>query len=238
MDQDNVLAGRRNRRMGGSSVDLGFVTAPSGTLVLGMAGQMDQWRVLGRPLSERAREAAALGGGHLRDWLCEAVAVPAAKDQRLSVRARTSPSPFDGKPTIATLEVQLGLPWVGTRQPETPIQLGDLPVDRTGMVVGDASGLDAWTGLSSELAETVPADFSRSSRAGRDHLLLRFGAIQVGGCPVLGMHWCQGDHSMRHRGERAAGRVYPVTIEADAVDRTVPRWTIPRYSADHGGRGR
>ncbi|MFV5998760.1 hypothetical protein ACNPQM_42140 [Streptomyces sp. NPDC056231] len=46
-------------------VDLGSVNAPSGVLVLGMAGWIDYWRELGQPLSERARTAAALGRADL-----------------------------------------------------------------------------------------------------------------------------------------------------------------------------
>ncbi|WMX46840.1 hypothetical protein RGF97_21220 [Streptomyces roseicoloratus] len=127
-------------------VDLGKVTAPSGVLVLGMAGWIDHWPELGRPLSVRAKEAAASGGGHLRDGWCEAVVVPAAADRPLPVRATTSPSPFDEEPTIATLEMGLGLPWPGNANRTAPVRLGDLPVDRCGMVIGDAVGLDTWTG--------------------------------------------------------------------------------------------
>ncbi|MER7757204.1 hypothetical protein [Kitasatospora sp. NPDC097643] len=281
-------------------VDLGFVTAPSGVLVLGMAGWVDYWRELGQPLSERAGAAAASGGGHLRDWLCEAVAVPAAGNGPLLVRARTSPSPFDEEPTIATLEVGLGVPWPETADRSVPVRLGDLPVDRCGMVVGDAVGLDAWTGMNDESADGLAdltywgryaddahaqfggeriaqygcegphgwldlpldeaaaraaeltawrdrlhgrglmvsvdehTDFYRFRRAGWHHPL-HVGAIEVGGCRVLGVDWDQGDHSIRHRGERAAGQVYPVTLEADEADAaggTVLRWTIPPYGFD------
>jgi hypothetical protein len=134
-------------------VDLGIVEVPSGVLVLGMAGWIGHWPELGRPLSERAREAASAGGGHLREWLCEAVAVPAADDRPLRVRASTSPSPSGEKPTVATLEIALGLPWPGTINRSGPIRLGDLPVDRRGMVIGDAVGLDAWTGPEGEPAD-------------------------------------------------------------------------------------
>ncbi|MGA5701846.1 hypothetical protein [Peterkaempfera bronchialis] len=274
-------------------VDLGSVTSPSGVLVLGMAGWIDYWRELGQPLSERARTTAASGGGHFGEWLCEAVAVPAADDRPLTVRASTSPSPFDEEPTIAILEIGLGVPWPETADRSMPVRLGDLPVDRCGMVVGDASGLDAWTGLESEpangladvtywgryvddaharfggeriapqygddgphgwldlpvaeaasLAAELTAwrgglqgkgvavsldkhtDFYRFRRAGWHHPL-HIGAIEVGGCQVLGIGWDQGDHSIRHRGEREAGQVYPVTLEADEAGRTVMRWTIP-----------
>ncbi|MEU3606279.1 hypothetical protein AB0E83_12610 [Streptomyces sp. NPDC035033] len=278
-------------------VALGTVDAPSGVLVLGTAGGVDQWRELGRPLSERARTAAANGGGHLQEWSCEAVAVPAAADRPLSVRASTSPSPFDGEPTIATLEIGLGLPWPGTMSRSAPVRLGDLPVDRCGMVVGDADGLDAWTGTDDEPANGLAdvfywgryeddahaqfggeriaehgadgpygwldlpvaeaaaraaeltdwrdrvhgrglvvsveehTDLHRFQRAGRHHPL-RVGAIDVGGCRTLGIDWDQGDHAMRHRGEREAGQVYPVTLEADRAGETVMRWTIPPHDPD------
>lgn len=278
-------------------VDLGNVHAPSGVLVLGMAGGIDQWRQLGRPLSERARAAAAAGGGHLREWLCEAVAVPAAAGRPLGVRASTSPSPFDGEPTIATLEIGLGLPWPGTADRSGPVRLGDLPVDRCGMVVGDAAGLDAWTGMCDEPADKLAdlfywgryeddaqaqfggeriaqrgidgpygwldlpmaeaaaraaeltawcdrlhgrglvvsidghTDFHRFRRAGWHHPL-HVGAIEVGGCQVLGIGWDQGDHSIRHRGERDGGQVYPVTLEAGQAGEMVMRWTIPAFGFD------
>ncbi|MFF5970191.1 hypothetical protein ACFY7C_01570 [Streptomyces sp. NPDC012769] len=128
---------------------LGEVTAPSGVLVLGMAGGIGVWPELGRPLSERAREAAAAGGGHLRDGLCEAVAVPARADGTLTVRAATEPSVFDEEPVISVLEVELGVPWPDGAG-DAPVRLGDLPVDRCGTVVGDAVALDAWTGLADE----------------------------------------------------------------------------------------
>ncbi|WP_432253417.1 hypothetical protein [Streptomyces sp. HNM1019] len=275
-------------------VDLGKVNAPSGVLVLGMAGWIDEWRELGQPLSERARAAAATGGGHLREGFCEAVAVPAADDRPLTVRASTSPSPFDGEPTIATLEIGLALPWPETADRRVPVRLGDLPVDRCGMVVGDAAGLDAWTGLGAEsvdgladvfywglyaddaharfggeriarhgvdgphgwldlpVAEAAAraaeltawrdrlhgrglivsvdehTDFHRFQRAGWHHPL-HVGAIDVGGCQVLGIEWDQGDHSIRHNGEREADQVYAVTLGADETGTMVMRWTIPPY---------
>ncbi|MFF2847598.1 hypothetical protein ACFVT5_14935 [Streptomyces sp. NPDC058001] len=275
-------------------VDLGKVNAPSGVLVLGMAGWIDQWRELGQPLSERARAAAATGGGHLREGLCEAIAVPAADDRPLTVRASTSPSPFDEEPTIATLEISLGLPWPEPANRSAPVRLGDLPVDRCGMVVGDAAGLDAWTGMDDEPADGLAdvfywgryaddahaqfggeriarygvdgphgwldlpvaeaaaraaelvawrdrlhgkglmvsvdehTDFHRFQRAGWHHPL-HVGAIDVGGCQVLGIDWDQGDHSIRHHGERDAGQVYSVTLEADEAGTMVVRWTIPPY---------
>jgi hypothetical protein len=71
-------------------------------------------------------------------------------------------------------------------------------------------------------------DFYRLHRAGWRHPL-RVGAIEVGGCPVLGIGWDPGDHAMRHRGERAAGQVYPVTLVADETGEMLMRWTIARY---------
>ncbi|WP_260618338.1 hypothetical protein [Streptomyces sp. WAC07149] len=127
-----VARGRHNRRMSEIFVELGKVNAPPGALVLGMAGWIDQWRELGQPLSERARAAAAKGGGHLCEGLCETVAVPAAADRSLMVRASTSPSPFDREPTVATLEIGLGLPWPETADRAVPVWLGDLRSVRHG----------------------------------------------------------------------------------------------------------
>ncbi|MFJ8011002.1 hypothetical protein [Streptomyces sp. NPDC096339] len=283
--------------MSESFVDLGKVDAPSGVMVLGMAGWIDQWRELGLTLPERARAVAAAGGGHFREWLCEAVAVPVAADRALPVRASTSASPFDGEPAIATLEVGLGLVWPESRDRRVPIRLGDLPVDRCGMVVGDAAALDAWTGMDDEPADGLAdvsywgrykddaheqfggehigrfggdgprgwldlpvaeaatraaeltawcdrlhgqglmvsvekhTDDHRFRRAGWQHPL-HVGVIEVGGCQVLGIEWDQGDHSMRHRGERVAGQVYPVTLEVDEAGEMVMRWAIPPYGFD------
>ncbi|MEV4562092.1 hypothetical protein AB0K51_34685 [Kitasatospora sp. NPDC049285] len=278
-------------------VDLGVVTAPSGVLVLGMAGWIDQWSEHGAPLSERALAAGQRGGGHLHEpadgpseeWFCEAVAVPAAPDRPLNVRAQTWNS-YDG-PVITVLEVDLGLPWPGDPGGE-PILLGDLPVDRCGMVLGDARALDSFVGLSGEsidgLADVtywgkyeddaharfggdpmsqvdgrggpyghldlplheaqeladrirdwlsngprigllVSADahthFHLLDRAGESHPLLA-GQIELDGSRIIQLGWDPGDHSMRHRGERAYGQVYAVTLErADAT--TLLRWTIP-----------
>ncbi|WP_328394215.1 hypothetical protein OHS70_05470 [Streptomyces sp. NBC_00390] len=268
------------------------MTAPSGVLVLGMASWIDYWPQLGQPLSERAIAAASIGGGHVHDWVCEMVAVPAADDRPLLVRASATASPFDGGPTIAVLEMDLGLPWVGTAGDER-IVLGDLPVDRCGMVLGDAVALDSWTGgghpstdgladvtywggyaeaahlqfggelitqhgsqvrgwldLSladvEELADALNAwegdeqgrgvmvavdehtDFHRFNRASWTHPL-QIGAIEVAGCPVVGINWDGGDHSMRHRGERRFGQVYPVTLQRGPEGQTTMRWTIPPY---------
>jgi hypothetical protein len=286
-----------------AEVGLGTVTAPSGVLVLGMGGWTDYWPRVGDPLSERARGAAAHGGGHLHGpagvepaaWMCEAVAVSAAADRALPVRARTAPSPFDGGPTVAVLDVELGVPWAGPSGTGS-VRLGELPVDRTGMVVGDATALDGftvdgesfdgladvtywgkyadevhglfggrrvvpdaggrgprgWLDLPVAEAERIAArleewveqgpgsglmvsvDFHThhhlAQRAGWGHPLLA-GAVEVGGCRVLGLGWDPGDHSMRHRGERRFGQVYPVTLERHR-DGTLLRWTIPPYEAE------
>ena len=125
--------------------ELGSVTVPSGVLVLGMASWIDYWPQLGESLSQRAAVAAVRRGGHLRDGLCEAVAV-AASPGPLLVRAAASASPFDGEPTVAVLDVDLGISWPASTAGET-VLLGDLPVDRCGMVLGDASALDAFVGI-------------------------------------------------------------------------------------------
>jgi len=279
-----------------SFIELGTVTAPSGVLVLGMAGWIDYWSQTGPALSTLAMSAAAAGGGHLRDESCdaEAVAVPAAAGRPLLVRASTSPSPFDGEPTIAVLEVELGVPWAWPRR--EPVLLGDLPVDRCGMILGDAKALDTFVGLGADSvdgladvaywgrhAEMAHAEFggerlgspggprgwldlpldeaeaktealetwakTRSEKIGlmvacdehTDYYLLQragwshplhVGAMDVAGCSVLGVEWDQGDHSMRHRGERRFGQVYPVTMERAEPGGTVLRWTIPPYVSE------
>ena len=50
--------------------------------------------------------------------------------------------------------------------------------------------------------------------------------IDVAGCQVLAIRWDPGDHAILHRGERAGGRVYPVTLEPGDAGTTVLRWTI------------
>ncbi|MFG2693034.1 hypothetical protein [Kitasatospora sp. NPDC048407] len=268
-------------------VDLGFVTAPSGVLVFGMASWIDYWPELGLPLSERAAAAAASGGGHLWDGECEAVAVPAAGDRKLAVRAQTALSWYTEEPVISLLEVDLGLTWAGVD--DVPIPLGDLPVDRCGLVLGDGVALDAWIGMEGEPADGLAdltywglhgpdahaqfggqefttdgtwgwldlpvtqaearaaeieawrgglrrgkgvavtvskhTDYHLFQRAGANHPLLA-GAIEVGGCQVLGIDWEPADHSMTHHGERALGQVYPVTLEADGAGGTVLRWAV------------
>ncbi|KKZ71732.1 hypothetical protein VO63_22165 [Streptomyces showdoensis] len=108
----------------------------------------------------------------------------------------------------------------------------DLPVAEA---AARAAELDAWCdrvhgkGLVSSVEEHT--DLHRFQRAGWRHPL-RVGAIEVGGCQVLGIDWDQGDHSIRHSGERAAGQTYPVTLAADEAGETVMRWTIPPYDFD------
>jgi hypothetical protein len=41
--------------------------------------------------------------------------------------------------------------------------------------------------------------------------------------------------TIRHRGERGAGQVYPVTLEADEAGEVVVRWTIPPNDFDDEG---
>ncbi|MGW2437189.1 hypothetical protein ACWCY1_10745 [Streptomyces goshikiensis] len=214
------------------------------------------------------------------------------------VRASTAASPFDGGPTIAVLEIDLGLPWAGTAADE-PIILGDLPVDRCDMVLGDAPALDSWTGdghpstdgladvaywggyaeaahlqFGGELilrhrsqvrgwldlpldaarklgdalnnwegdeqgwgfiiAVDEHTDFHRFNRASWTDPL-RVGAIEVAGYPVLGINWASGDHSMRHRGERPFGQVYPATLQPGLTGQTTTHWMIPPYVPGHDG---
>ncbi|MFY1595377.1 hypothetical protein [Micromonospora sp. WMMD737] len=196
-------------------VELGVVAAPSGVLVLATVGHLDYiWPSIGERLSDRAAAVAATGGGHIQEWLFEAVAVPVDADRPLPVLAATQPSPFFGEAAITMLEVRLGGKSVGRL-------LGDLPADRYGMVLGDAVALDSWVGPSME----PPTDYDNFRRSAANHPL-HVGPVEVAGCPVIGIGWGEGDHSMRHRGERAAGHVYPVTVISDHSSRTVLRWDV------------
>ncbi|MFY1687055.1 hypothetical protein [Plantactinospora sp. WMMB782] len=198
-------------------VELGSVTAPSGVLVLATLGHLDYiWPSIGERLSDRAAAVAATGGGHIQEWLFEAVAVPVDAGRSLSVRAVTRPSPFDGDAAITMLDVGLGSGTEGAGR-----LLGDLPADRCGMVLGDAVALDSWVGMSVE----PHTDYESFLRSAANHPL-RVGAVEVAGCPVLGIGWDEGDHSMRHRGERAFGRVYPVTVVCDDATGSFLRWDI------------
>lgn len=64
----------------------------------------------------------------------------------LAVRSSVAPSPFNGEPTIAVLEVDLGVAWPAGATSGAAL-LGDLPIDRCGMVIGDARALDAFAGI-------------------------------------------------------------------------------------------
>ncbi|WP_422736217.1 hypothetical protein ACN263_21845 [Micromonospora sp. WMMD729] len=196
-------------------VGLGVVAAPSGVLVLATVGHLDYiWPSIGQRLSDRAAAVAATGGGHIQEWLFEAIAIPVNADRRLPVLAATQPSPFFGEPAITMLEVHLGGESAGRL-------LGDLPADRCGMVLGDAVALDSWAGPSVE-SGTNYDDFRRLAA---DHPL-HVGRVEVGGCPVLGIGWGEGDHSMRHRGERAASHAYPVRITSERSSGAVLRWDV------------
>jgi hypothetical protein len=89
-----------------------------------------------------------------------------------------------------------------------------------------ADAFDGWESVM--VAVDGHTDFHRFNRASWTHPV-RIGAIEVAGCPVLGINWDGGDHSMRHRGERRFGQVYPVTLHRGPEGRTVLRWTIPTY---------
>ena len=63
------------------------------------------------------------------------------------MRATASPSPFGGESAVAILEVDLGMSWPADTARDV-VLLGDLPVDRCMMVLGDASALDVFVGIS------------------------------------------------------------------------------------------
>lgn len=87
-------------------------------------------------------------------------------------------------------------------------------------------GSPLWAGFGAPPEGGLVTDHHRLTSAGRRHPL-KAGVIEVAGCPVLGFGWDSGDHSMRHRGERAAGQVYPVGLGRAVDGGTVPRWAIP-----------
>ncbi|QMU74348.1 hypothetical protein GXP74_38395 [Streptacidiphilus sp. P02-A3a] len=72
-------------------------------------------------------------------------------------------------------------------------------------------------------------DYHRINRAGGKHPLLA-GTVDLDGCSLLGLGWDPGDHSMRHRGEREYGQVYPATLESHTGE-AVLRWTIAPYAS-------
>lgn len=77
-------------------------------------------------------------------------------------------------------------------------------------------------------------DFLRFNRASWTHPLPT-GAIEIADCSVPGIDWDSGDHSMRHRGERRFGQVYPVTRQPGPTGRTTMRWTLAPYEPGHDG---
>ncbi|MEU4564050.1 hypothetical protein AB0F72_37205 [Actinoplanes sp. NPDC023936] len=124
------------------------MAAPSGSVVLACAGFLNEWAELGEPLSVRAMRAAGAGSACIRDWLAEAGAVPAGRGP-LTVTADTRAGayqPIDASDAIAVLSIDLGLPFPAVAARKGPKLLGDLPVDRCGMVIGDARALDSWVG--------------------------------------------------------------------------------------------
>jgi hypothetical protein len=81
----------------------------------------------------------------------------------------------------------------------------DLPVGEAQRI---ASLVTAWTAAAPDRFVMVHVnehnDDYLASRAGRDHPL-HVGMVEVAGHAVLRIGWDPGDHSMRHRGERAYG---------------------------------
>ncbi|WP_378078138.1 hypothetical protein [Actinoplanes sichuanensis] len=157
------------------------MSAPSGAVVLACAGFLDEWAELGEPLSVRAGRAVAAGGCCLRDRLAEAVAVPAGPGS-LTATAITRAGayqPYDTSETIAVLTVDLDLPWAALASGSGPVSLGDLPVDRCGMVVGDARALDSWVGfLHGSRTVDGLADVRVSGR-GEEQAWAHFGALPL-----------------------------------------------------------
>ena len=138
------LAGEDNLRMLDDLFDLGTVTAPSGLLVLGIAAWTDYWPQGSDSLPARAKSVGHVGA-RLQNGDCEAIAVQASAGP-LPVRAETWLPPSVGELVITVLEVGLGIPWPSSTARE-PVVVGDLPVSRTGMILGDAAALDTYVGL-------------------------------------------------------------------------------------------
>lgn len=153
---------------------LAHLLVPSQAVVLACGGFLDQWRALGEPLSARSLRAAQAGGGHLRAWLAEAVAVPAGPG-KLTVSARTRPGTVEPAETIASIDIDLDLPWSAVSAGTRPVKLGDLPVDPCGMVVGDAVALDSWVGFLPARSIDGLADLRISGR-GAEEARSRYGA--------------------------------------------------------------
>lgn len=138
--------------------------------------------------------------------------------------------------------------WWGLYADDAYAQFGGAPIAQYGVAgphgwldlplaeaAARAAELTAWRdrlhGKGLMVSVDEHTDFYRFQRAGWHHPL-QAGAIDVGGCRVLGIEWDHGDHSIRHRGERDAGQVYPVTLEAHEAGEMVMRWTIPPYDFD------
>jgi hypothetical protein len=79
-----------------------------------------------------------------------------------------------------------------------------------------------------KIAVNKHTDLYRLNRAGANHTLLA-GVVEIDGCQVLGIGWDAAEYSMRHRGERAHGQVYPATLESRDGEALL-RWTIPSFS--------
>ncbi|WP_200215449.1 hypothetical protein [Micromonospora coerulea] len=201
------------------TVALGWVVVPSRTVVLACGGFLDQWAGLGDPLSVRAMRAADTGGAHLQDWLAEAVAVPAGPGA-LAVTARTRPGTFEAIDTIATLDIDLNLPWSAVSAGREPVVLGDLPVDPSGMVIGDAVALDSWFGFL-PMARTVDglADL-RIWGKGDEEAWTHFGAQPIPALHTNRLHgWLDLPVEVAH--ERAVA---------------INRWAVARGHFAHGVR--
>lgn len=154
---------------------LAHLLVPSRAVVLACGGFLDQWRALGEPLSARSVRAAQAGGAHLRAWLAEAVAVPAGPG-KLTVTAQTRPGTFEAAETIASIDVDLDLPWPAVSAGPAPVALGDLPVDPCGMVIGDAVALDSWVGFLPAARSVDGLADLRISGRGEEEAWSRYGA--------------------------------------------------------------
>lgn len=65
------------------------------------------------------------------------------------------------------LEVELGVPW--PRPSGEPVLLGDLPVDRCGMVLGEVKALDAFVGLDGDSTNGLADVAYRGRHAAEAH---------------------------------------------------------------------
>jgi hypothetical protein len=67
--------------------------------------------------------------------------------------------------------------------------------------------------------------YARFCRAARDHPL-HAAVINVAGRQAPGIAQDEGDHPMRHRGERPGSQVHPVTPDQDRTGEMLLHWTI------------